>query len=219
MGTAYGTIARTGDSKDVGAPTWSHDGNTIVYVSNTCELTGRLDACPADLYSVPYNNRAGGAATPVSGASDPNVNEYYPTFSSDDAYLAFNEIPIGQKMYDAPAAEVFVIPSHGGTATRLAANDPPACTGKTSPGQTNSWPKWSPQVTTAANGKTYYWLIFSSMRDPNAANNHQLYATGVVVNGTTVETHGAIYIWNQPEAESNHTPAWDFFNVPTPPPG
>ena len=68
MGTSYGTIAHTGDTNDVGAPSWSHDGNTIVYVSNTCELTGRLDACAADLYSMPYNNRQGGAATPVPAA-------------------------------------------------------------------------------------------------------------------------------------------------------
>jgi hypothetical protein len=31
-------------------------------------------------------------------------------------------------------------------------------------------------------------------------------------------THGAIYLWNQPATESNHTPAWNAFKVPPIPP-
>jgi hypothetical protein len=212
MGTSYGFLARTGDTGDVGAPTFSHDGNTIVYVSTNAELTGRF----ANLYAVPYNNRQGGAATPIPGASnDPTLEQYYPAFSSDDAYLALDRIPSGNTMYDQPLAEVFAIPAAGGTATRLTANDPATCTGKTSPGVTNSWPKWSPQVTTVGT-KSYYWLIFSSTRDP--MGNPQLYITGVVVDGGVVETYGALYIWPQPSDENNHTPAWDYFMIPPPPP-
>ena len=216
MGKSYGYLARNGDSRGAGAPTWSHDGKTVVYVSTDAEFTGRLDNGDADLYAVPYNNRQGGDAKPIPGASDPSLEEYYPAFSPDDALLAFNRIPNGNNMYDQPLGEVFVIPSAGGTATRIAANDPPACVGKTSPGVTNSWPKWAPGTTTAG-GKKYYWLIFSSKRNPKG--NPQLYITGIVVDGANVETHGALYLWNQPEGENNHTPAWDFFDIPpTPPP-
>jgi hypothetical protein len=69
----------------------------------------------------------------------------------------------------------------GGTAVRLSANNAAACqTALHSPGLTNDWPKWSPR-TTAANGKTYYWLTFSSKRmgTPNA----QLYVTALVADG------------------------------------
>ncbi len=215
QGMSYGFLARTGDTGDVGAPTWSHDGKTVVYVSTNAELTGRLDNGTAALYAVPYNDRQGGTAKPVAGASDATLEQYYPAFSPDDAYLAFNRIPLGNTMYNQPLGEVFVIPAAGGTATRLTANDPPACTGKVSPGMTNSWPKWSPQAVTASDGKTYYWLIFSSTRDP--MGNPQLYITGVVVDGTTVTTHGALYLWNQPSTENNHTPAWDYFMIPPPP--
>ena len=105
--------------------------------------------------------------------------------------LAFDRIPNSTQMYNQPLAEVFVIPAAGGTATRLAANDPPACTGKTSPGVTNSWPKWAPQATTASGGRTFYWLVFSSTRDENG--NPQLYVSPVVITGTTVATyHGAL---------------------------
>jgi hypothetical protein len=213
--SSFGFIARTGDTRDVGAPAFSHDGQTIVYVSTDVEFTGRLDNGWADLYAVPYNNRKGGAAKPVPGASDPNFEEYYPALSPDDAFLAFNKVPNGHTMYNQPLGEVFVIPAAGGTATRVVANDPPACFGKKSPGVTNSWPKWAPEATIAADGKVYYWMIFSSTRD--ASGNPQLYITSVVVSKSAIETHGALYLWNQPASENNHTPAWDNFMIPPPP--
>jgi hypothetical protein len=223
--TASGTIARNGDTRSAGAPSWSHDGNTIAYVSTTHFCDGRLGAgcdgvtytaasdpgSTADVYTVPYANGAGGAAKPVAGASDPSKQEYYPVFSPDDAWLAFVSIPNGLNMYDQAEAEVSVIPASGGTATRLAANDPPACSAGASPGITNSWPKWGPAAL-QANGSTYYWLVFSSTRSPGGLP--QLFITGVVVTGTKVETHGSIYLWNQPATEGNHTPAWDTFKVP-----
>jgi hypothetical protein len=89
--------------------------------------------------------------------------------------------------------------------------------GAASPGINNSWPKWSPQAVTYG-GKTYYWLIFSSWRDGARAANMspiaQLYVTGVVQDETGIVTHGAIYLWNQPADTSNHTPAWDVFQIP-----
>ncbi|MGK3968410.1 hypothetical protein WMF38_30040 [Sorangium sp. So ce118] len=119
-------------------------------------------------------------------------------------------------------SDIHVVPASGGAATRLAANDPPACLGVTSPGIHNSWPQWSPEATTV-DGKTYYWVIFSSSRDgyklqkdPNKKAS-QLYVTGVVVEGTTVHTYPAIYLWNQDAGTSNHTPAWDVFKIPPAP--
>lgn len=210
-GAAYGFFERKGDPQGVGAPTWSHDGNTIVYVSTDVELTGRLGDGIADLYSVPYNNRQGGDAAPIPGASDSALAEYYPAISPDDKWLAFNRIPMRNTMYDQALAEVFVIPTAGGTPTRLAANDPVACSPKKSPGVTNSWPKWSPEATTVGE-KTYYWLIFSSKRGDGGTP--QLYVTGVVAKGDTLETYASIYLWNQPPGENNHTPAWDVFKIP-----
>ena len=215
QGSAWGQIARNGDSIGVGSPTWSHDGETIVYVSNDSQTTGRLDAGVGNLYSVPYNDRAGGTATPIPGAATGEFAEYYPAFSPDDTLLAFNRIPQGQNMYNAGNAELFVIPAIGGEPVRLAANDPPACSGKTSPGITNSWPKWSPEATSSG-GRIFYWLIFSSTRAE--AGNPQLYVAGVVKDGASITTYPALYLWNQPGAENNHTPAWDVFEIPKVPP-
>jgi len=215
QGTAWDTLDRNGDSRGVGSPTWSHDGDTVVYVSTDAETTGRLDNGIGDLYSVPYNDRQGGDATPIAGAATTEFAEYYPAFSPDDQLLMFNRVPMGQNMYNAPNAELYAISSAGGTPVRLLANDPPTCSGKVSPGITNSWPKWSPQAQSFG-GKTYYWIIFSSTR--SEGGNPQLYVTGIVKDGDTITTYPSLYLWNQPAAENNHTPAWDVFELPPVPP-
>jgi hypothetical protein len=230
MATASGTIARMGDTQLAAAPSWSHDGNTIAYVSTNRVCTGRLGNCDpnggylqvqdqgsvADIYTVPYAGGAGGTATPLNGASEATLQEYYPAYSPDDSLVAFNRIPNNLNLYYQPAAELFVIPASGGTATRLAANDPPQCTNHVSPGLNNIWPKWGPAAPSAS-GLTYYWMIFSSERYDGMTE--QLYMTAVVKNSSgSLQTYGAIYLWNQPSTENNKTPAWDKFKVPPLPP-
>jgi len=168
---------------------------------------------------VPFNDRAGGDAKPLPGAADAAFNEYYPACSPDDQLVAFNRIGDGQDMYYNAQSEVFVLPAGGGTPARLAANDPPACTGITSPGIHNSWAKWSPEVTSVG-GKTYYWVIFSSSRDGYTIQKipgkkaSQLYVAAVVVEGNQITTYPGIYVWNQAKDTSNHTPAWEVFKIP-----
>jgi hypothetical protein len=226
MATAWGKLALNGDPQQTtggaaGAPYWSHDGNTIAYVSLPDSQDGRLNNGPADIYTVPYNNRQGGTATAVQGANDPTANEYYPAFSPDDKYIIFSKTTGAAamaSMYNNPGAEVDVVPAAGGTATRLVANDPAACTTEVSPGVTNSWPKTAPEVGTATDGRLFYWAIFSSTRDPLALINNaqipQLYVTCVVVSAGKLTTYSALYLWNQPEAQANHTPAWENFRIP-----
>jgi Tol biopolymer transport system component len=152
----------------------------------------------------------GGTVTKIPGASSASFNEYYPTFSPDDQLIAFNRVAQDASSYNNPNAEVYVIPSSGNGPVRLAANDPPSCSGKTSPGVTNSWPKWSPG-TSAVGTKQYYWLTFSSTRSANG--NPQLYVTPVITQGNVISTFPALYLWNQPADEKNHTPAWDDFSI------
>jgi len=210
-GDRQGIIARTGDNRLATAPTFRHDGAGIVYVSTNSISVGRQAAGPSDLYAVPYAGGAGGPATPVAGAAEPDFTEYYPAFSPDDAFIAFTRITGSGIVYSVPEAEVFVVPSAGGVATRLKANDPPACQSSLhSPGLTNDWTKWSPDVG-RANGKTYYWITFSSQR----TGVPQLYVTALVVDGAgKLSTYPALYLWNQPAAEGNHTPAWDHLQIP-----
>ncbi|HLK91779.1 MAG TPA: hypothetical protein VKZ18_17950 [Polyangia bacterium] len=208
-----GTVARTGDPGGAAEATFSHDGTQIVYVSGNSFADGRFSYGPGDLYAVPYGNRAGGTAQKVTGAADPGYTEYYPAFSPDDAYLAFTRFQGTGDSYSNPQAEVLVVPAGGGTATRFGANDPPACqSGAQSPGVTNDWAKWSPEATTAANGKTYYWVVFSSKRSGHA----QLYLAAMTVTAGTIDaTYPALYLWNQPATDDNHTPSWDDYQIPS----
>jgi hypothetical protein len=53
-GVQFGEVARQGDPRGAAAPTWSHDGTTIVYASTMGgNRDGALAAGPTDLYSVP----------------------------------------------------------------------------------------------------------------------------------------------------------------------
>jgi Tol biopolymer transport system component len=215
-GTASGTLARTGDANKAVEPTWSSDGEHIAYVSGLEVIDGRLGNGPSDIYAIPYANRAGGAATPLPGASDPGYTEYYPAFSPDNRFVAFTRVIGSGSSYSNSSAEVMVVPWNGGaggTAIRLAANDAATCQKLVSPGLTNDWPKWSPHAVVGGDGKTYYWLTFSSKR--TGGTNAQLYITGLVVDSSgTVTTTPALYLWNQPAADGNHTPAWDDFSIP-----
>jgi hypothetical protein len=233
QGTAFGFIARNGDPRAAVNPDFSHDGSTIAYTSTSLTTDGHVGGTPdspiqADIYTVPYNDRAGGAATPLMGAADPTALEYYPDYSADDDFIAFTraQATTGQ-VYYRPDGEIYVVPAEGGMARRLEANDPPACSGQSSPGIINSWPKWSPSVG-SANGKSYYWLIFSSARaypeqfvlerdnySPPDTRASQLYIAGIVVqNGQIVSDHPAVYVWNQTTDTTNLTPAWDEFQIP-----
>jgi WD40-like Beta Propeller Repeat len=232
QGTAWGPLLHTGDLGGVAFPTWSNDGTTIVYSSTagaTGDQDGRLNQGTTDLYSIPYNDRAGGTATKVPGGSSTGLEEYYAAFAPDDSMLAYTAVPAGQVMYANQQAELYVAPfgaSNARTPTRLVANDPPACTGLKSPGVNNHWPKWSPNVQ-AANGSTFYWIIFSSNRygtPPVSASNSgtttvvqvsQLYITAVTISEVgVITTYPAIYLWNQPLNRLNTTPAWQNFNIP-----
>ncbi len=236
----YGVIARNGDSNCAAFPTWSHDGTTIIYASSNggCQ-DGRLAQGATDLYSVPYNNMQGGDAKPVPGASDKSWEEYYPAYAPDDSMVVFDRIPSGGVMYANPSAEIFFVPlgsaPGAGTAQRLAANDPVACTGLKSPGVNNHFPKWAP-VVQGYNGTAYYWIIYSSNRQsydsnfkclnskydttPTCHPISQLYLTAITLdkNGK-YKTYPSSYLWWQaPSTDKNPmvntTPVWDMITIP-----
>lgn len=217
-GEGWGVFSRTGDPNNPAAASVSHDGSKIVYISTeTVDTSGNI-VIDGELYTIPWNDRKGGPATPLTGANQAGSRQYYPAFSSDDALVAFDRAPIrsGTSSYDDAQGEIYVIPSGGATrATRLAANDPPACSGSKSPGTHNSWPKWSPDVGTD-NGTKYYFIVFSSSRNNGTKRfGARLYLTPVVVDTAgNITTYSALYLWNQPETEDNHSPAWDTLLIP-----
>ncbi len=140
-------------------PDWSADGAQIVFarssgstcVGGFCPTQPGIDGASLFLTSVTGNSF--GTATPlVAGAS--NVNNYYPSFSPDGNWVAFNRA--AGNSYDAPDARLMVAPTTaGGVPIDLALAN--AELG-------NSWPKFAPYVQ-HINGRTIFWLTFSSRRD------------------------------------------------------
>jgi hypothetical protein len=186
--SGWGIITRSGDNNNAGAPSWSHNNGAgtgtdmIAYTSvgSGGVKDGRLESGPGSIWTVPYNGGNGGTATQLSiqGNAAAN-NNYYPSWSPDDALIAFNSAPTSALMYNQPLAEIYIVSASGGTATRLSANDPPSCVNTvapgygSSPGVKNTWPKWAPlpeQATGSAKGNQgtdgllYYWVTFSSTR-------------------------------------------------------
>lgn len=126
-GKSCGFLARAGDPRGAASPDWSHDGKTIVYVSTDASKDGRLATGVADLWSVPYANKGGRRRASTGRRFRPFLERVLPVPLSRRCNVAFNRAPAGENAYSNERAEVFLVPSAGGTAVRLAANDPPAC--------------------------------------------------------------------------------------------
>lgn len=272
--TAWGILA-TEPGKSVSVPAAAKKGLQIAYVVTDSTKDGHPDwhANTADIKILNLTSPRvpAGAAAPLAGASDPTLLEYYPAYSPDDQFIAFTRAPtpsVATRCAQNPDAsppcinnpaslgenpdgpyynrkgEIFVVPAAGGTPHRLRGNDPVMCGGEVSPGVNNSWPKWSSAVRTE-DGKTYYFVIFSSTRaypdqfnltptkytPPIDTRSSQLYMSVIEHDPATqtMTSYAAIYLWNQnyvvtgPDSyeelkTANLTPAWEDFTIPTVPP-
>jgi hypothetical protein len=139
-------------------PDWSADGASIVFargsgagcIGGFCPTQPGIDG--ASLMLIPISGTSFGAATTLVQAS--GDNNYYPSFSPDGAWVAFNKSTMNS--YDAPDARVLVVGTGAGASPR----DLP----QVNASQGNSWPKFAP-YTQHFNGKTIFWVTFSSRRD------------------------------------------------------
>ncbi len=147
-------------------PSWSPDGNTIIFARSESEMTGLEDtlSMPMDLYFIAAE---GGQAIPLEGAAEPGVFEYYPVHSPDGRWIAFTRHN-NQTTYADPAAEIYLMSPTGGNRLRLALND--VTTG-------NSWPTWS------ADSR---WLGFGSR---GLDDRYDVKVTEIEIDGT----HGPVY--------------------------
>src|SRR5207248_3292726 len=157
---------------------WSPMGDRLVYTSSTHPdasngLPTGLDGS-FDLYKVGIdvaNGVFGGDATKLEGASDPNVPEYHPTVSPDGELVAFT------RGGDQKAGgEIWITKTSGGPATKLVGDDDPSTTDLYAGPFRSSWPRFTPEVTTAGDDR-YYTIAFSSQRGPGAAKNDDAPAT------------------------------------------
>jgi hypothetical protein len=142
--------------KNASMPDFSPDGAHVVFVKAAspppciigCGATG---TDKGTIVAIDYDGQSFSnehALVPYQGQ-----NNYYPAFSPDGKWVLFNRSPSDVNSYDAPDAEVWVVPAAGGQPIKLA---------KSWAGG-DSWPKWT-SSTQAYKGKSLLWLTFSSRR-------------------------------------------------------
>ncbi len=94
-----------------------------------------------DIYKVPFNDGKGGDATPVNGASNNGLSNYFPKISPDGKWLVFCQAE--SFMLLQKDSKLNIVSVEGGEPRQMTCNT----------SNMNSWHSWSP------NSK---WLVFSS---------------------------------------------------------
>lgn len=212
-------------------PAWSPDGTQIAFVRQI----GRTPSISGDWFnSVPGSQLAvleylGTSPTgqhlfgpwSLLVAPSETTNVYYPTFSPDGAWIAFNQS--SQDMVSDPDASLWVVDAAGKLdPIRLEAadGDPAAwdaCTFAPDPtnapevyskGMFNSWPRWAPLP-----DDDVLWLAFSSSRAYGAKTScrPQIWVTSFdpekARKGQDPST-AAFWLPGQDLTDGNHIPVW-----------
>lgn len=122
---------------------WSSDGKIVAYCVSECGTCLLNTLSKLDIYTLPYNNGAGGAPTPLAGASNNGLSNAQPKYSPDGRYMAFYTAEEG--FFSRDTSDIQVIPALGGTPLPTEANSP----------LLDSFHAWSPDSK---------WLAFVSNR-------------------------------------------------------
>ncbi len=193
-----------GDNHCVAQGEWSPDGTQVaMVVSGHLTCSWELDGGALYLMDYQGDQSFGEASLLVDPADlygDQRHIAYYPAWSPDGEWLAFNSST--GNSYDDVDAELWVVDPEGGEPIVLEAANKGA-------DLTNSWPRWSPLP-----DDDILWLTFSSRRDYGytaTAGEPQVWVSAF---DPTKADKGqdpsgpAFWLVGQDPVENNHVPVW-----------
>jgi hypothetical protein len=202
-------------------PDWSPMGEQVALVLFPTSPPGDYHFCQGSIATADVTTGQTWPSKVLVQSSGPDDSNYYPTFSPDGKYLAFNKARAGLAfpgllpcdLYSNPAATLYLVRASGGTPIALSRTNGPG-------DRTNSWPKWAP----ALPGSGTWWLAFSSTRDygkvlvnstkPNekGAKRPQIWIaaidTAALATGTGDPGFAAFWLPGQDTSSGNHIPFW-----------
>jgi hypothetical protein len=133
-------------------PDFSPDGKSVVFArgASSCMfgLCEMLSVQNAGIFTASFNGTTFGKEQQLVA---PGPNNYYPSYSPDGAFVAFNRA--AGDSYNATDARLMIVSSSGGAPVDIMSSN----------GAQASWPKWAPFIH-HFNGGTIMWLSFSSTR-------------------------------------------------------
>ncbi|MBJ94981.1 MAG: hypothetical protein CMP23_10995 [Rickettsiales bacterium] len=196
--TPIGTLPTTGYATH---PDWSPAGDALVYSScGNSSQDWQVWNCAIHQLEVLPDGSFGADSVVVPADSD--WNYYYPSYSPDSSWIAFNRHAGNSSnnlSYDNFGAELMLVPAWGG--------DPILLESASLPNASNSWPRWGPSQ------GDYSWLAFSSKRPygHQTNGNAQVWISAVDLNlAVQGEDPSFAPLWlpGQDVGGSNHTPVW-----------
>jgi hypothetical protein len=183
----------------MGRPTmidWGPDGKSVLFVLPTKVGNWRPDddhVFGGSIYSIPYDPMAKSFGSPSAVVTSAGENNFYPSYSPDGSFIAFNRVPLTGSVgaidactpttmgasqlcpndsFSNPATRVLILSTKAGS-TAIDAENANGSKAASPVPTSNSWPRWSPFVQ-MYKGSKLLWITFSSTRDYGLrVRNHQ----------------------------------------------